>query len=303
MRAAQPGTGGAGGSSSTAGSCAALQTCCNAAASDSAKSDCLNAPVEHQQSANSEALCKAALDAHQQSVACGSGAGGSGGASGRGGVAGSSATGGRGGAAGSGGLAGNGGAGGSGGLAGNSGARGSGGTGPEPSSLIRASTSKGRARTVPSRSTTPAATVNLSKCELLRYANGTTPGSVVKYVASVPLAPAATYVVCNTSFITPSVYDVLTNQMNHTGDDAYSPSCGGVLQDTFEQIGVDPGSTGGGLSTDSPLRRKCSVSVGDKNGFDAFDPVGGVRRLRERHARRPGLPMPVSVSPSQKWQK
>ena len=63
--------------------------------------------------------------------------------------------------------------------------------------------------------------------------------------------------------------------MNHNGDDAYDLFCGGMVVDTFGQIGTDPGTewSGGGLSTlDYVLTRQCSVMTGDMNGSDAFDP-------------------------------
>ena len=51
--------------------------------------------------------------------------------------------------------------------------------------------------------------------------------------------------------------------------------CEGVTLDVIGQIGTDPGTdwSGGGVSTqDASLSRKCTVSAGDADGTDAFDP-------------------------------
>lgn len=59
------------------------------------------------------------------------------------------------------------------------------------------------------------------------------------------------------------------------GDDAVVLRKGGVIVDAIAQIGVDPGTEwGSGLTStaDNTLRRKSSVTTGDTNATDAFDP-------------------------------
>jgi predicted extracellular nuclease len=63
------------------------------------------------------------------------------------------------------------------------------------------------------------------------------------------------------------------------GDDALvlrKGGSGGTVVDTFGQVGLDPGAEWGtGLTStaDNTLRRKASVSVGETNTSDAFDPA------------------------------
>jgi predicted extracellular nuclease len=59
------------------------------------------------------------------------------------------------------------------------------------------------------------------------------------------------------------------------GDDAVALRKGTTIIDVIGQIGVDPGTEwGSGLPStqDNTLRRKCSITAGDTNGSDAFDP-------------------------------
>lgn len=61
------------------------------------------------------------------------------------------------------------------------------------------------------------------------------------------------------------------------GDDAIVLRKGSVVVDAIGQIGSDPGTEwGSGLTStaDNTLRRKASVTAGDVDGLDAFDPAG-----------------------------
>jgi predicted extracellular nuclease len=63
---------------------------------------------------------------------------------------------------------------------------------------------------------------------------------------------------------------------NWNGDDAVALIKGGTTLDVIGQIGADPGSYWGSGSTttqDHTLRRKGSITAGDPNGSDAFDPA------------------------------
>ena len=64
--------------------------------------------------------------------------------------------------------------------------------------------------------------------------------------------------------------------INHNGDDAYVLRKGEDVVDSFGQVGVDPGSYWGSTSDNSKdhtLRRKVSVTTGDKEVSDDFDPT------------------------------
>ncbi|HEY8430968.1 MAG TPA: amidohydrolase family protein [Sandaracinaceae bacterium] len=122
---------------------------------------------------------------------------------------------------------------------------------------------------------------DLSACRIRRYTNGATTSS--DYTLSGTLAPGEVIVVCNSGVdMAASRCDLITGVINHNGDDAYTLECGGMVVDSFGRVGEDPGTawTGGGLSTvDHVLTRRCSVTTGDTNATDPFDPsvewVGG----------------------------
>ena len=74
------------------------------------------------------------------------------------------------------------------------------------------------------------------------------------------------------------------------GDDAVVLRKGTDVIDVVGQIGFDPGTEWGtGLTStaDNTLRRKATVTDGDLNGADVFDPAGRLRDERLRRARRP----------------
>lgn len=115
---------------------------------------------------------------------------------------------------------------------------------------------------------------DLSVCVLRRYSNGTTTPAI--HTLTGMLAPGDVLVVCEGRLEgAATLCDVTTSFISHNGDDAYDLECEGMIVDTFGRIGEDPGSawTGGGLSTlDHVLTRRCSVTAGDVDGSDAFDP-------------------------------
>jgi len=120
------------------------------------------------------------------------------------------------------------------------------------------------------------AAIDMSTCRVDRYTNGS-PSSSADVVLSGSLAAGDVYLVCNSGLddSMPDLCDVYSGVVNHNGDDAFSLTCMGEVVDTFGRIGEDPGDewAGGGVSTrDTVLRRKCSVSMGDTVGDDAFDP-------------------------------
>ncbi|WP_291429766.1 ExeM/NucH family extracellular endonuclease [Deinococcus sp.] len=119
-------------------------------------------------------------------------------------------------------------------------------------------------------------TVAANRVSVKLYSNGgTTAGST--YTIPSALAPGQTFVITNSS-----ANATLAAKSNATsavtafnGDDALELLLDGAVVDTFGQVGFDPGTawTGGSVSTlDKTLRRKASVTTGDINGADAFDP-------------------------------
>tara|TARA_B100000683_G_scaffold277316_1_gene335143 strand:+ start:1231 stop:1488 length:258 start_codon:yes stop_codon:yes gene_type:complete len=66
--------------------------------------------------------------------------------------------------------------------------------------------------------------------------------------------------------------------MNFNGDDALELYCDSATMDVIGRIGIDPGTEwyNSGVGTQNEtLRRKCSVTSGDSNGADSFDPSIG----------------------------
>jgi cysteine-rich repeat protein len=118
--------------------------------------------------------------------------------------------------------------------------------------------------------------VPLAGCSVRIYANGS--ASVTSEAALANTLDAGdVLVVCNNvpsvslAPLCDQVYGITFN-----GDDAIEVQCNGTPLDIIGQIGTDPGFEWGTSPTstaDHTLRRKCSVSAGDQNGGDAFDPA------------------------------
>jgi hypothetical protein len=128
--------------------------------------------------------------------------------------------------------------------------------------------------------------IDLAACRFNRYSNGDGAADAA-LVALAPeaetlLAAGGTWVVCHGSFQDPQLTDgtcqFTTSSLNHNGNDTLELICDGVPTDVFGQIGFDPGGNGWTagdpvVSTkDMTLRRKCTVTMGDVDGTDAFDP-------------------------------
>ena len=79
---------------------------------------------------------------------------------------------------------------------------------------------------------------------------------------------------CNSGFAQPVLCDQLSADLQHTGNDVVELVCGGVTRDVIGHIGED--AVWGVTPTttqDATLRRDCTVTVGDQDGSDPFDPA------------------------------
>lgn len=115
---------------------------------------------------------------------------------------------------------------------------------------------------------------DLSRCSLRLYSNSAT-SPTFDYTMTGTLAAGSAYVICNPSIVVGAGRcDAMTGGVNHNGNDSYDLQCDGAVVDSFGQTGTMVSEwTGGGLGTvDFVLRRRCSVSAGDPNVTDAFDP-------------------------------
>ena len=117
--------------------------------------------------------------------------------------------------------------------------------------------------------------IEMSACSVLIYSNGSTSSPSTIALNSTQLAPHGTYVLCHGSIAWPNSCDQLSGSLSFNGDDAVVLECGGEVVDSIGKVGEDPGSawSNNGVSTkDMTLRRKCSVTTGDKDTSDGFDP-------------------------------
>ncbi len=124
------------------------------------------------------------------------------------------------------------------------------------------------------------ATIDLSDYKLVIYSNGKTDG-FDRNITATTLQSTKTFVI-----VDPHASDELKGHadqvadpyLGFNGDDAialvYKPT--NSIVDVIGQIGTDPGKAWGSgdiTTKDHTLRRKSTVSVGDTNGADAFDPA------------------------------
>jgi predicted extracellular nuclease len=123
------------------------------------------------------------------------------------------------------------------------------------------------------------APLNVSNYQIRMYFNGN-PTSTLQITLAGVVAPGDVYVLAHSS-ASPAIA-AAADQFNgagwFNGDDAVAlyhvPTAS--LIDVIGQIGFDPGSQWGtGLTStaDNTLRRKATISNGDPNGADAFDPT------------------------------
>ncbi|MCD5324266.1 MULTISPECIES: chitobiase/beta-hexosaminidase C-terminal domain-containing protein [Pontibacillus] len=110
-------------------------------------------------------------------------------------------------------------------------------------------------------------TLDLSQFDLKLFFNGNTTGESVSLTGEV--APGETYTIVNnqasSEFI--NLADQTSGGINHNGNDGYVLYYNGDIVDSFGQIGE-----GSDFAKDVTLVRQSSVTTGDVNADDAFDP-------------------------------
>jgi predicted extracellular nuclease len=119
--------------------------------------------------------------------------------------------------------------------------------------------------------------LSAAKYDVQVFANGGTSAT-----STIPLTGAVAsgdvYVLANSSAVSAILTqaDQTSGSANWNGDDAVVLRKDGAVIDVFGQVGFRPvGEWGTGLTStmDNTLRRKSSVTAGDPNGADAFDPA------------------------------
>ncbi|HTF86440.1 MAG TPA: lamin tail domain-containing protein [Cellvibrio sp.] len=121
------------------------------------------------------------------------------------------------------------------------------------------------------------ASVDLSAYEVQMFFNGNTNAALT--IALQGTLPDGEVYVLSHSAAHPDILAV-ADQTNgagwFNGDDAVALLYGGNPIDVIGQIGVDPGSqwgTGDTATANKTLRRMTSVTEGDADGYDTFDPA------------------------------
>jgi hypothetical protein len=121
------------------------------------------------------------------------------------------------------------------------------------------------------------AKVSLENCSIKIYANGSPTSSGGVNLTGQTINGMSTFVIVNTSgTATIKAFANMTSALGYNGNDAVELVCNGNTMDVIGQIGNNPGSAWGSGQTstaDKTLRRKTTVTQGDTNGADAFDPA------------------------------
>lgn len=124
----------------------------------------------------------------------------------------------------------------------------------------------------------PGADADLTACEVRFYFNGNVVvGNTVPLVGAI--AADDVFVVCDdgidAAVFDPMGCDILAAGSFFNGDDALELVCSGITLDVIGEIGFDPGAewvVGGVGTQNETIRRDCTVTMGDANGGDVFDP-------------------------------
>lgn len=122
------------------------------------------------------------------------------------------------------------------------------------------------------------ASVDLSSYNLVKYTNGSATVSNTLTLSGT-IAAQSTYVIENSSEVLGVTADLSTSNavMDFNGDDVIALRKSSTNLDVIGQIGTDPGTQWVGATctvgtADGVLRRNSSISIGDSNGSDVFDP-------------------------------
>ena len=120
-------------------------------------------------------------------------------------------------------------------------------------------------------------TINMSDCTINIYQSGAAAPTLTIALSAANLAAGEVFVIGHPSAASgiTSVCDQTDTDIIFNGDDAVELVISGVAVDIIGQIGVDPGSSwgsGGTVTENCTLRRKMTVTCGDKDGSDVFDP-------------------------------
>lgn len=127
-----------------------------------------------------------------------------------------------------------------------------------------------------------AAPADLSDYRVLAYHNGNASPSYTINLSGT-IAPGDVFVLCNNQpSVDPAitaVADLVTGSINFNGDDSLTleKNTGSwTVIDSLGQVGYDPGSywgTGSVTTQNHTLRRKATITLGDPNAGDVFDPT------------------------------
>jgi hypothetical protein len=112
-------------------------------------------------------------------------------------------------------------------------------------------------------------------CQVLVYANGSATATTTMTLTAGSLLPGHVWVLCHSSIVAGAYCDQKSASLSFNGNDAVALRCGSTVYDVVGQIGMDPGTawTGTNATTlNQTLTIKCSVTAGDTDGSDTYDP-------------------------------
>ena len=109
------------------------------------------------------------------------------------------------------------------------------------------------------------------------FANGLTTSSTTNLTGAVASGDVFVFANSSAGAAIKAATDQASGNANWNGNDAVVLRKGSTVLDVVGQVGNDPGASGWGTdptnTTDNTIRRKPSVTAGDTNGADAFDPA------------------------------
>src|SRR6476646_3743893 len=109
------------------------------------------------------------------------------------------------------------------------------------------------------------------------FANGLTTSSTTNLTGAVASGDVFVFANSSAGAAIKAVTDQASGNANWNGNDAVVLRKGSTVLDVVGQVGNDPGAAGWGTdptnTTDNTIRRKASVTAGDPDGSDAFDPA------------------------------
>jgi len=117
-------------------------------------------------------------------------------------------------------------------------------------------------------------TRDITDCTIALYSNGAAAPTATQALLQNAATSADIWTICHTTITGTPPCDQKSTTINHNGDDSYVLTCGGIVRDTFGQVGFDPGASWGSGAITTADHTLCrSPLVPDTNSSDIYDPT------------------------------